>query len=84
MAYLGFHKGGGANFRWPLVLTQGGPNHVFLFFAMVKKVFAEGGHGPMGPLNTPLVLRLLLHEVPVFINWTNLQVVLSHACMEAS
>ena len=55
MAYLGFHKGGGPNyFRWPLVLTQRGTNHVFLFFPMVKKKFVC--HGPMAPLNTPLMV----------------------------
>ena len=51
VAYLGFHKG--ANFLWPLVLTQRGPNQVFQIFSYVKTFF---GHGPMPPppLNTPL------------------------------
>ena len=45
VAYLGFQKGGGANFRWPLVLTQRGrPNYVSNFFPIVKKNFiAKGG-----------------------------------------
>ena len=51
--YLRFQKGG-PNFRWPLVLTQRGPNHVFLFFRMVKIFFiCQAGHGrgpwPNGP-----------------------------------
>ena len=33
--YLGFHREE-SNFLWPLMLTQGGPNHVFLFFPMAK------------------------------------------------
>ena len=41
----------GSNFRWPLVLTQRGPNYVFQFFPMVKKKFflPKGGHGPIPP-----------------------------------
>ena len=31
MAYLGFQGMGGANVRWPLVLTQRGPNQVISF-----------------------------------------------------
>ena len=41
---------GGPNFCWPLVLTQRGPYHVFLFFPMVKKFFfAKGGGWPNAP-----------------------------------
>ena len=50
MAYLGFQKGGGANFRWPLVLTQRGDQTKFSnFFSMSKKNFVgqRGGHGTM-------------------------------------
>ena len=48
----------GPNVRWPLVLTQGGPNQVFQFFCYVKKKFfgQRGGHGRFGQgVNTPLV-----------------------------
>ena len=52
MAYLGFHKGG-PNFRWPLVLTQGGGDKpCFQIFSSGEKhkFFAKGGgHGPMPP-----------------------------------
>ena len=48
VAYLGFRKGGG-EFLCPLVLTQRGPNQVFLFFPKVKFFFAKGGHDPKPP-----------------------------------
>ena len=38
VAYLQFHKEG-PNFLWPLMLTQRGPNHVFLFFSYGQKDF---------------------------------------------
>ena len=50
MACLGFHKGGQSNFRWPLVLTQRRPNHVFLFLLWRKKYFPQ-----FPPQNTPLI-----------------------------
>ena len=43
VAYLRFHKGGAANFHWPLMLTQWGPNHVFLFFPMAENKFCQRG-----------------------------------------
>ena len=51
VAYLGFHKRGGPNFCWPLVLIQGGQTlFSYFFFNMVKnKIFAKGGPWPNGP-----------------------------------
>ena len=44
MAYLGFHKGGGQIFAGhSLVLTQRGPNHVFIFFLWRKNFFLPKG-----------------------------------------
>ena len=56
VAYLGFYEGGGANFPWPLLLTQRGhANRVSYFFPMAKTVlFCQRGHGAMPLLNTPL------------------------------
>ena len=34
--------------------NKGGPNYVFLFFPMVKKIICQRGHGLMAPLNTSL------------------------------
>ena len=45
VTYIGFHRG--ANFRRPLVLTQRGPNPVFLFFLWHNSFLQSLGHGPM-------------------------------------
>ena len=46
----------GPNFCWPLVLTQRVAKLSFPNFSYgEKKLFAKGDHGPMAPLNTPLV-----------------------------
>ena len=51
VAYLGFHKGGGgANIRWPLVLTQREAKPCFSFFSYGENFFLpKGSHGPMPP-----------------------------------
>ena len=51
VAYLGFQKGG-ANFRWPLVLTQRGGQTKFSIFLLCQKHFflAKGGPWSNGPL----------------------------------
>ena len=53
-----YFKKGGPNVRWPLVLTQRGPNQVFQFFTMSKKkLLAYGGPWPIwSGVNTPLVV----------------------------
>ena len=61
VAYLGFHKEG-PNFRWPLVLTQRGPKHVFLYFPMTKKNLLPNllTMAKRPPKNMPLMLQDLL------------------------
>ena len=58
VAYLGFQKGGGANFRWPPVLTQrggGGQTKFSNFLVCQNKIFLPKGAWPNDlPLNTPL------------------------------
>ena len=51
-AYLGFHKG----IRWSPVLTHRMPNHVFIFFPMVKKIFLGMAQCPPPPKNATAYL----------------------------
>ena len=64
VAYLVFQKG--ANFCWPLVLTQRrGQTEFSQFFLWWQTNFCQRGHGPITPpppLNTPLVTRCLTNH----------------------
>ena len=59
----------GANFCWPLVLTQRGAKPSFpIFLVCQKKIFlAKGGSWPNAPpLNTPLCVTYLFNQVCPF------------------